>query len=163
VEGIDLVKGDLNVTRYVDVEGVGKGLEAAAKEGGVSKDAKYEHNTDNDVVILLDCLLQRDLEDEGLARGIINRVQRMRKMANLKPTDDIDVFYRAEGDGAGKAKVETVMKEQEDLIKKVLRLVPQPLGDDEKAGTVKGKKVLYKEEHDIGEEKVKVTFWLVKA
>ena len=36
--------------------------------------------------------------DEGLAREIINRVQKLRKKAKLQPADDITVYYTV---GAG--------------------------------------------------------------
>lgn len=37
-------------------------------------------------------------QDEGVAREIINRVQKLRKKAGLVPTDDITVFLEATGD-----------------------------------------------------------------
>jgi isoleucyl-tRNA synthetase len=35
--------------------------------------------------------------DEGLAREVINRIQKLRKKAKLLPSDDITVFYKATG------------------------------------------------------------------
>lgn len=32
--------------------------------------------------------------DEGLAREVINRIQRLRKKINLSPSDDVTAYYR---------------------------------------------------------------------
>ncbi|OWR44567.1 putative isoleucyl tRNA synthetase [Danaus plexippus plexippus] len=54
---------------------------------------KYEAHSDNDVLILLNVTPDQDMLDEGFAREIINRVQKLRKKAHLVPTDEVDVFY----------------------------------------------------------------------
>ncbi|XP_077291479.1 isoleucyl-tRNA synthetase [Arctopsyche grandis] len=54
---------------------------------------KYEAHSDNDVLILLDILPDQEMMDVGIAREIINRVQKLRKKAHLVPTDEIDVYY----------------------------------------------------------------------
>ncbi|XP_044735427.1 isoleucine--tRNA ligase, cytoplasmic [Chrysoperla carnea] len=59
---------------------------------------KYEANSDNDTVILLDVTPDQSMLDEGIAREIINRVQKLRKKAHLVPTDDIDVYYETSGE-----------------------------------------------------------------
>ncbi|CAG9820621.1 unnamed protein product [Phaedon cochleariae] len=59
---------------------------------------QYEVHSDNDVLILLDVTPDSTMQDEGLAREIINRVQKLRKKAHLVPTDEITVFYEADGD-----------------------------------------------------------------
>lgn len=79
VDGIELIRGDLTVSRYV--------------EHAPSSDGTYSANTDNDVVVILDIQVHPELVGEGLARELINRVQKLRKKANLQPTDDVDVFY----------------------------------------------------------------------
>ena len=79
VEGIELLEQDLIVKR---------GL----KEDSSSK--QFETNTDNDVLIILDCALYPELAKEGLAREIINRVQQLRKRAKLVPTDDVKMEYK---------------------------------------------------------------------
>ena len=69
VDGITLLEGDLVVKR---------GL----KEGEASKN--LETNTDNDVLTILDTEIYPGLAEEGLAREIISRVQRLRKKAGLR-------------------------------------------------------------------------------
>lgn len=60
--------------------------------------SKYEVNSDNDVLILLDTSADSSMQDEGIAREIINRIQKLRKKAHLVPTDEIIVYYEASGD-----------------------------------------------------------------
>lgn len=59
---------------------------------------KYEVHSDNDVVVLLNVTPDSSMQDEGIAREIINRVQKLRKKAHLVPTDEIKIFYKADGD-----------------------------------------------------------------
>jgi isoleucyl-tRNA synthetase len=79
-----------------------------------------ETNTDDDVLTILDAELYADLADEGLAREIINRVQRLRKKAGLQPTDDVKMEYKvlSDPDNIGLAKAFT---EQSNVIEKALR------------------------------------------
>lgn len=60
--------------------------------------SKYEVHSDNDVLVLLDTTPDSSMQDEGTAREIINRVQKLRKKAHLVPTDEIKVFYETEND-----------------------------------------------------------------
>ena len=136
VGGCDLIEGDLTVVRYV------KPL-----EGQEDGSAKYETHTDNDVVILLDVLVRPELAQEGLAREVINRVQRLRKKAGCVPTDDIEVYYRfAEGMGA---ELRQIILASEDIIMRVLKRLPLP--DEQRPAS---DAVLVEEEQDIGEEKL---------
>ncbi|KAI4466789.1 soleucyl-trna synthetase [Holotrichia oblita] len=59
---------------------------------------QYEVHSDNDVLVLLDCTPDSSMQDEGTAREIINRIQKLRKKAHLVPTDEITVFYKTEGE-----------------------------------------------------------------
>ena len=65
-----------------------------------------------------------ELEQEGIAREVINRVQRLRKKAGLLPTDDIKMYYRLTNDPENV--LETVMKTQTAVLVKVLK---KPLDD----------------------------------
>ncbi|KAJ9132593.1 Isoleucine--tRNA ligase, cytoplasmic [Pleurostoma richardsiae] len=82
VDGIELVEGDLVVKRAV--------------AGNAS--TQNEVNSDNDVLTILDTAIYPELAHEGLAREIINRVQRLRKKAGLQPTDDIKMEYKVLSD-----------------------------------------------------------------
>ncbi|KAJ9610353.1 isoleucine--tRNA ligase [Cladophialophora chaetospira] len=105
VAGIELVEGDLVVKRSL-------------KESEASKD--QETNTDNDVLTILDSALHPELAQEGLAREIINRVQQLRKKANLKPTDDVKMEYCVQED-PDEIGLEKVFETQSSYIEKALR------------------------------------------
>ncbi|RVX73483.1 Isoleucine--tRNA ligase, cytoplasmic [Exophiala mesophila] len=105
VAGIDLIEGDLVVRRSL-------------KQDDKSKD--QETNSDDDVLIILDVAIHPELEQEGLAREIINRVQQLRKKANLVPTDDVKMEYRVEQDPENIG-LEAVFESQSAFIEKALR------------------------------------------
>ncbi|XP_018323975.1 isoleucine--tRNA ligase, cytoplasmic [Agrilus planipennis] len=62
------------------------------------KFSNYEVASANQVVVLLDTTPDKSMQDEGTAREIINRIQKLRKKAQLVPTDEIKVFYKVDGD-----------------------------------------------------------------
>ncbi|KAG2183312.1 hypothetical protein INT43_006317 [Umbelopsis isabellina] len=102
VAGHRLTDEDLKIIRYFDSDASG-----------------YQTNSDKSVLILLDTKRYEDLEQEGLAREVINRVQRLRKKANLLPTDNVLMYYQFTKD-VGEA-LESVIKTQNDVIVKVLK------------------------------------------
>lgn len=75
----------------------------------------YEVNSDNDVLILMDVTPDPSMQDEGTAREIVNRVQKLRKKAHLVPTDEIAVFYDTEGD------LDRIATEYRDFIEGTLK------------------------------------------
>ena len=105
VAGIELVEGDLVVKRSL-------------KESEISKD--QETNTDNDALTILDVAIHPELAQEGLAREIINRVQQLRKKANLKPADDVKMEYAVQED-PNDIGLEKVFESQGSYIEKALR------------------------------------------
>eukprot|EP00795_Rhopilema_esculentum_P000564 gene564-10252_t len=54
---------------------------------------KYEPHSDGEVLILLDITPDQTMVNEGIAREVVNRIQRLRKKAKLSPTDDITISY----------------------------------------------------------------------
>jgi isoleucyl-tRNA synthetase len=87
---------------------------------GIKLDKDQEFNTDDDVLIILDVASYPELEQEGLAREIIRRVQDLRKKAGLKATDDVGMEYRvlSDPDNVG---VEAAFENQSALFEKALR------------------------------------------
>nr|CAB3255140.1 isoleucine--tRNA ligase, cytoplasmic [Phallusia mammillata] len=77
--GHKLTSGDLRVILYSD------------------EISKYSAQSDNDVLVLLDVDPNQAMRDEGVAREIVNRIQKLRKKAKLVPTDDVTVYYNATG------------------------------------------------------------------
>ncbi len=65
----------------------------AVKYAFSGKTEKYETGNEGDVLVLLDCTPDQSMLDEGVSREVINRVQRLRKKANLVPTDEVTVYY----------------------------------------------------------------------
>lgn len=100
VDGIDLIEEDLQVRRGLP--------ESKATEG-------QESRSSQDVLIILDINMYPELQSEGLARELINRIQRLRKKAGLNTTDDVQVEYKVAKDTIN---FETVIKDQEELLLK---------------------------------------------
>ncbi|XP_077429645.1 isoleucine--tRNA ligase, cytoplasmic [Vanacampus margaritifer] len=61
--------------------------------------AQYEAHSDAQVLVLLDVTPDQSMVDEGVAREVINRVQKLRKKGHLVPSDEITVYYRCQPDG----------------------------------------------------------------
>ncbi|KAI6838130.1 isoleucyl-tRNA synthetase, partial [Hortaea werneckii] len=78
VEGHQLSSEDLRVQRKL-------------KES--KETANLEVAVEGEVLVLLDSYAYPELAQEGLAREVLNRVQRLRKKAGLVPTDDVKLAY----------------------------------------------------------------------
>jgi len=93
-------------------------VKRSLKDDEASKN--LETNTDEDVLTILDTKLYDGLAEEGLAREIINRVNRLRKKAELSVTDDVKMEYKvlSDPDNIGLA---TVFTNQSQAIEKALR------------------------------------------
>jgi len=112
IEGIPLGEGDLRASRYVDTSALSSNM---------------LNDTDGDVVLLLDSEVHPELQAEGTARDVVNRIQRLRKKAGLQPTDEIDAFYGfAEGVGAA---LDEIIQSQRDLFTKAIRRAPRPAAE----------------------------------
>ncbi|KAG2235857.1 isoleucyl-tRNA synthetase [Thamnidium elegans] len=135
VSGIRVTDEDLNVVRYFDA----------------SADALYEANSDRESLILMDVKLYPELEQEGVAREIINRVQRLRKKANLLPTDDINMYYRFTADLS--SELEKIIKNQEATLVKVIK---KPLLDISKMAASEA--VIVEEEQEVNGAKFDLVF-----
>ncbi|KAK9324233.1 tRNA synthetases class I-domain-containing protein [Lipomyces orientalis] len=131
VDGIDLVDGDLQVIRGLDAESVAHG---------------HETSTDQDVLIILDKTIYAELKTEGLAREIINRVQRLRKKAGLNATDDVRVQYKMLEDKIGLAEV---FVEHAALLGKALRRPVELRDNDDDEDATDG--VIVDEEQTVQE------------
>ncbi|KAI8371895.1 isoleucyl-tRNA synthetase [Blakeslea trispora] len=135
VSGIKVTDEDLNVIRYFDA----------------SDDALYEANSDKDSLVLMDVKLYPELEEEGVAREIINRVQRLRKKVNLLPTDDINMYYNFTADLS--AELEAVIKNQEATLVKVIKKPLQPFDK-----MTSDEKLITEEEQDVNGIKFNLIF-----
>ncbi|XP_003217709.2 isoleucine--tRNA ligase, cytoplasmic [Anolis carolinensis] len=85
--------------------------------------AQFEAHSDSQVLVLLDVTPDQAMVDEGVAREVINRIQKLRKKRNLVPTDEITVYYRAHPEGDY---LETVIKEHTDFIYATIKAALKP-------------------------------------
>ncbi|AJQ15616.1 ADE_G0001220.mRNA.1.CDS.1 [Saccharomyces cerevisiae] len=123
VAGIELVKGDLNAIR---------GLPESAVQAG------QETRTDQDVLIIMDTNIYSELKSEGLARELVNRIQKLRKKCGLEATDDVLVEYELVKDTID---FEAIVKEHFDMLSKTCRSdiakydgsKTDPIGDEEQS------------------------------
>lgn len=109
--------------KFIVVDGIKLREEDLVVHRGVTEDESsknLETNTDRDVLTILDMEIHPELAQEGLAREIINRVQKLRKKAGLQPTDDIRMEYRvySDPDSVG---LETAFESQSATFEKSLR------------------------------------------
>merc|ERR1712012_1418672 len=54
---------------------------------------KYEADSQEDILVLLDTTPDQEMLDEGVAREVVNRVQKLRKAAGLKVDDQVTMMY----------------------------------------------------------------------
>jgi len=64
------------------------------------------------VNIALNVQITPTLVKEGVVRHLVNRIQRLRKESGVHVSDDVEVFYTAEGD------LHTLLQENQDLVQK---------------------------------------------
>ncbi|KAJ3008171.1 isoleucine--tRNA ligase [Thoreauomyces humboldtii] len=110
IGGIELVEGDATVARFFDD----------------ASSTWHAHST-NDILVLLDTAMDQSLINEGVAREIINRVQRGRKEAKLQPTDDILYFVEMKEDP--NEELAKVFADQADFLLKSLKQSVQKVAD----------------------------------
>lgn len=131
VDGIQLVTGDLTVQRYLE-------LPAGSED-------QYATHTDNDVVVRLDIQEHPDLKEEWLAREFTSRVQRLRKKAGLRATDDVDVYHAFEVGTGGE--VVAALDKHSDVITKNIGGLPKDV-KERNGGTT-----LIEEEQEVADAK----------
>uniref|UniRef100_A0A9J7YU49 isoleucine--tRNA ligase n=1 Tax=Cyprinus carpio carpio TaxID=630221 RepID=A0A9J7YU49_CYPCA len=61
--------------------------------------SQYEAHSDAQVLVLLDVTPDQSMQDEGVAREVINRIQKLRKKGHLVPSDEITVYYSSQPAG----------------------------------------------------------------
>ncbi|KAG7138029.1 Isoleucine--tRNA ligase like protein [Verticillium longisporum] len=136
IDGIQLEENDLEIVRVL-----------ANKDGAKAAGElpQLEPAFSNDVIILLDTdVSAQDLVYEGLAREVINRVQRMRKKAGLVPTDEVHMQYGVVANPES-TDVDAVLESKEELFVNALRGKLEPLEG------ASGESVILEEEQAIGE------------
>ncbi|XP_043933338.1 isoleucine--tRNA ligase, cytoplasmic isoform X1 [Protopterus annectens] len=85
--------------------------------------SQYEAHSDAQVLVLLDVTPDQSMVDEGVAREVINRIQKLRKKGNLVPTDEITVFYKCKPVGDY---LDTVVKGHTEFILATIKAPIKP-------------------------------------
>lgn len=130
-------------------------LEGTVTEGA-AEGKKYEAHSDNDVLVLMDLTPGEDLLNEGIAREIINRIQKLKKKAQLVPTDPVLVTY-----AVSQSKdniVEIVAKSHNEFIQTTVKS-PFIVFDTAKIGQ---KAVIIEESFDLKGSQLKITIYSQK-
>ncbi|KAM3878504.1 isoleucine--tRNA ligase, cytoplasmic [Diretmus argenteus] len=88
--------------------------------------AQYEAHSDAQVLVLLDVTPDQSMVDEGVAREVINRIQKLRKKGHLVPSDEITVYYRCQPAGEY---LDSVIQAHTDFILATTKapLLPHPV------------------------------------
>ncbi|KAJ0263495.1 hypothetical protein HA466_0038390 [Hirschfeldia incana] len=91
------------------------------------KDTEIDANGDGDVLVLLDLRPDDSLNEAGVARKIVNRVQKLRKKSGLEPTDFVEVYI--ESLDKDESALQQVLTSQEQYIKDTIgsSLIPSTL------------------------------------
>jgi isoleucyl-tRNA synthetase len=97
VEGHALTKEDIKIFYSVEPGSTGN----------------FEANADRELLVLLDCTPSAEMIEEGIAREVVNKIQRLRKKVGLKPTDLVDVFYETVKSDKGS---DQAVRELDDII-----------------------------------------------
>ncbi|XP_020885868.1 isoleucine--tRNA ligase, cytoplasmic [Arabidopsis lyrata subsp. lyrata] len=79
------------------------------------KDTEIDAAVDDDVMVILDLREDESLKNEGVAREIVNRIQKLRKKSCLEPTDFVEVYF--ESLDMGDSVVQRVLCSQEQYIR----------------------------------------------
>ncbi|OMJ24610.1 Isoleucine-tRNA ligase, cytoplasmic [Smittium culicis] len=109
VDGIILKSEEINIVRAFD----------SLRISSDFSEAKYDSNSDKDVLVLLDTNLSHDLIQEGLAREVINRVQRLRKKAGLVALDPVSYYFKIVSDESDQ--ILSVLQSKKEFLNKALK------------------------------------------
>lgn len=82
------------------------------------KENEIDAAGDGDVLVILDLRADESLFEAGVAREVVNRVQKLRKKAGLEPTDIVEVYYKPLDND--KNILENIVNSQEQYIREAL-------------------------------------------
>lgn len=121
VEGKLEIAGHMLTTEEVKIS---RELKAEYKEGG---DLQAESSASG-LLVVLNTVRDNDLVQEGTARELINRIQKLRKKMHLRPEDRVEAFVETEDEA-----LVSVLKNKEHVFKDALH-GGVPLPDDKRSG-----------------------------
>lgn len=95
--------------------------------------ANMEANSDNEVLVLMDMTPSPELLEEGLAREFINRIQKLKKKAQLIPTDPVVIFYKLTENFGESHQLSKIIGKHESMIKASIKSELLPFSMEETA------------------------------
>ena len=102
--------------KKIEIEGVVFTEEEVKVHRAFNGDTKtQEAMWEKDLLILLDCERDQTLIQKGICREVNNRVQKLRKSAGLKVSDDVVVYYSYDDDNH--KNVDEAIKAQDEFLK----------------------------------------------
>ncbi|KAI8964343.1 isoleucyl-tRNA synthetase [Daldinia sp. FL1419] len=134
IKGIELEGNDISIVRTVV-----KDNPNIAKDEGV----QYEPAFLEDMIILLDTASHPELINDGIARDVMTRVQKMRKAAGLVPTDDVRMQYSIVSNPDG-IQFESLVSSRQSQFENTVRGPLEPIKSEGAAEAV-----ILEEEHVI--------------
>merc|ERR1712106_288855 len=81
IQGHDIQKEDLRI------------MYSFSGEKSAELSEKYEADSSGDILVMLDVTPDKEMLEEGVAREVVNRVQKLRKSAGLKVSDRVTMYY----------------------------------------------------------------------
>ncbi|XP_074594988.1 isoleucyl-tRNA synthetase [Brevipalpus obovatus] len=141
VNGVGLREGEIRVNYRF---GGDSGNELATK---------YVAASEGNVLVLLDKTPDAEMRAEGLAREVINRVQKTRKEAGLLPTNEIEIYYQTDD-----SELSQIIVEHKEFLKNGLNANVEPLDK-----LKKGISVHITKEFDIKSKKLTISIVKIKS
>ncbi|XP_071442401.1 isoleucine--tRNA ligase, cytoplasmic [Hetaerina americana] len=102
---------------------------------------KYEAHSEGELLVLLDVTPDQTMLDEGLAREVINRVQKLRKKAHLVPLDAVDVYYQVTPESGG---LSAIIVSHKEFIESTTKTPMHPLCEYSSQSVIMDEKTLIK-------------------
>jgi len=84
---------------------------------------KNEASWDENVLVIMDIDQDEGMRTEGLAREVMNRVQKLRKKAGIHPTDPIEAFYQVDSS----SEIAAVINKKGDFITQGISIGLSPI------------------------------------
>lgn len=128
-----LTSQDLQVSRYL--------------KDDANRDSDLLAHCDSSIVVLLDCAEDAELRAEGLAREFVNRVQRLRKAANLKAVDSVNLALHFHSDPGNELK--TALTAQLPFICAALKQSPNSIAFEKSLDSQQSESILLSGEAEI--------------
>ena len=140
VNGVKLLEGELKIQFTLGTNTNGD------NKNGNERKSVYEAHGEGDLLVLLDVEPDTEMMNEGLAREVVNRVQKLRKQAKLVPTDVVSVFYSVSGSQEVANSVNSNIEYISSALKASFTMLP----------VTDGKKVIIEDTQSLKEATLKI-------